>query len=168
MIQHGIHHLHLAATGETLSVYHLEAGIAACHSIVATTSDTDWPRILALYDELVKINPSPVAALNRAVALGKVSGPQAALDALEQISTKGLLGSYHLFHAVRGSLLLELQRQPEALVALRKAERLATLPSECEFIARLIQETEQQQSIRSENKHSTTLRTEAPPLYVVN
>ena len=141
MIQHGAQHLALAATGEMLSVYHLEAGIAACHSTVASAADTDWPRILALYDELVKLNPSLVAALNRAVALARVHGAQAALDALAAIPARNSLETYHLLHAVRGSFLSELQHRDEALAAFRKAEELAALPSEREFIGRLIRET---------------------------
>ena len=141
MIQHGAHHLTLAATGETLSAYHLEAGIAACHSTAASAADTDWPRILALYDRLSKINPSPIIALNRAVALGRVHGAQAALDALAEIPGRNSLESYHLFHAVRGSFLAELQRHNEARAAFRQAEEIATLSSEREFIARLIAQT---------------------------
>ncbi len=139
MIQEGVQQLVLAGTGETLSVYHLEAGIAACHSTADIAADTDWPRILAFYDELVKLNPSPVAALNRAVAIGRVKGAPDALDALAKIPGRSSLESYHLFHAVRGSFLAELQRRDEALAAFRKAAALATLPSEREFIDRLAQ-----------------------------
>lgn len=140
MIQHGVHHLTLAATGERLSEYHLEAGIAACHSTAPTAADTNWPRILALYDELAILNPSPIVALNRAVAVARVHSPQAALDILTEIPNRSSLETYHLYHAVRGSFLLELQRSEEAHAAFQKAEKFTTLPSEREFMGKLIEE----------------------------
>ena len=140
MIARGLHYLALAASGDTVSEYHLEAGIAACHSTAASAGDTDWPRILALYDRLMALTHSPIAALNRAVALGRVHGPQVALNALSNIPARSSLESYHLFHAVRGSFLSELQRRKEALAAFQRAKEIATLPSEREFIARLIRE----------------------------
>jgi RNA polymerase sigma-70 factor (ECF subfamily) len=140
MIQSGIQHLALAATGGALSEYHLEAGIAACHSTAVDEAATDWPRILGLYDQLVALNHSPIIALNRAVAMARVRGPQAGLDALDAMPGRGSLQNYHLYHAVRGSLLVELDRSAEALIYFRKAETLAVLPSEKEFIARRIRE----------------------------
>ena len=143
MIQHGVYHLALAATGEKLSEYHLEAGIAACHSTVTSAADTDWSRILSLYDELLKMTSSPVAALNRTVAVARVHGAQAALDSLDslaKIQGRSSLETYHLFHAVRGSFLLELHLREEARAAFKKAEELATLLSEREFIRKLIGE----------------------------
>jgi len=118
----------------------LEAGIAACHSTVATAADTPWPRILALYDQLLALAPSPIVALNRAVAVGRVAGPQAALDTLDAISARASLESYYLFHAVRGSLLAELRRHPEARAALQRAVALSPLPAERTFMNKLIAE----------------------------
>ncbi len=143
MIQHGIHHLDLAATGDALSEYHIEAGIAACHSTAADETSTDWPRILSLYDCLVELNASPIVALNRAVAVARVHGPQAGLDALDAIIARRSLETYHLHHAVRGTFAAELGRFTEALVHFHKAEILATLPSEREFMARRIRECEE-------------------------
>ena len=143
MIQRGIYFLSLAATGDALSEYHLEAGIAACHSTATDEASTDWLRILSLYDRLVELNTSPIVALNRAVAVARVHGPQSGLDALDSISRRGALESYHLLHAVRGTLTAELNRFTEALVHFRKAEALAALPSEREFIARRIRECEE-------------------------
>lgn len=140
MIQRGVHCLALAASGDSLSEFHLEAGIAACHSTAATDAATDWPRILALYDQLGRLNPSPVIALNRAVALARVHGAQAGLNALEAIPARAALESYQLFHAVRGTLHAELGRRDEALTHFRKAESLAALPVEKEFLARRIRE----------------------------
>lgn len=143
LIQRGIQMLGRAAQGDTLSEYHLEAGIAACHSTAADEASTDWPRILSLYDQLVTLSGSPVAALNRAVAVAKVRGPQAGLRALDAISNRSSLDSYHLYHAIRGTFLAELGRHAEALKDFRRAEGLATLPAEREFISRQIQQRQQ-------------------------
>lgn len=140
MIERGLHYLTLAATGETLSEYHLEAGIAACHSTARDDATTDWPRILSFYDQLLKLTGSPVAALNRAVAVARVHGPQAGLEALEAGAMHEALESYQLFHAVRGTLSADLGRRAEAREHFRRAEALATLPSEREFLARRIKE----------------------------
>lgn len=140
LIHHGIHHLGLAASGESLSVYHLEAGIAACHSTAADDASTDWPRILSFYDRLVAINDSPVAAMNRAVAVARVHGPQAGLDALDAIRDRSSLESYHLYHAIRGTLAAEMGNLAEALTHFRQAGNLAHLPAERDFIARRIAE----------------------------
>ena len=140
LIQRGIYHLGLAAVGEALSEYHLEAGIAACHSTAADDAATNWPRILALYDQLIALNPSPIAALNRAVAVARIHGAQAGLDALAAITNRSSLESYHLYHAMRGSLAAELGQIAEALVHFRQAGNLAFLPAERDFIARRIEE----------------------------
>jgi RNA polymerase sigma factor (sigma-70 family) len=140
MVERGLHYLALAATGEALTEYHLEAGIAACHSTAENEVTTDWPRILSFYDQLVKLNPSPVAALNRAVAVARVHGAQAGLEALDSASVQSALESYQLFHAVRGTLAAEIGRRDYARDSFRRAEALATLPSEREFLARRIAE----------------------------
>lgn len=142
MIQRGIRCLGLAASGDQLSDYHLEGGIAACHSTAADEAATDWPRILSLYDRLVEMTGSPIAALNRAVALARVSGTEAGLDALTELSGKGALESYHLFHAVLGSMHRDLGHTAEAIGHFRKAESLATLSSEREFITQQIRACE--------------------------
>ena len=140
MIARGIHHLGLAATGDTLTEYHLQAGIAACHSTAADDAATDWPRILALYDRLVEMSASPIIALNRAVAVARVHGPRTGLDAMANV--RGL-STYHLLHAVRGALEEELGNFPAALTHLRTAESLAELPSEKTFLAQQIRECEE-------------------------
>ncbi len=142
MIELGLQELDLAATGDTLSEYHLQAGIAACHSIALDDSATDWPRILSLYDLLLPLTASPIVALNRAVAVARVHGPQAAMAAVEEIANRGSLESYHLLHAIRGSFAAELGRPAEAVTHFRIAGKLAELPAEREFIARRIRECE--------------------------
>ncbi len=90
--------------------YQLQAALAAVHSDAASTAETDWVQVVALYDHLQAIAPTPVVALNRAVALAEVDGPAAALDAVEPLDLDG----YHLFHAVRADLLRRLGRAAEA------------------------------------------------------
>ena len=140
MIQRGIQCLGHAAQGDDISPYHLEAGIAACHSTAADEASTNWPRILALYDLLLTLNSSPVAAMNRAVAVARVSGPQAGIDALNAITDHSKLASHHLLHVIKGTFAAELGNQPAAVAHFRQAETLATLPAERDFIARRIQE----------------------------
>ncbi len=132
MIARGLHCLGLAATGDVLSEYHLQAGIAACHSTAPDDASTDWRRILALYDRLVEMTDSPIVALNRAVAAARVHGPREGLDVLEKI--RGL-ENYHLLHATRGTFAAELGEPAAALTHFRTAEKLAELPSEKAFLA---------------------------------
>src|SRR5690606_36668112 len=84
--------------------YALQAAIAACHARAATAGDTDWARIVALYDELVARAPSPVVELNRAVAVSMRSGPEAGLALVDTLADAPALRNYHLLPAVRGDL----------------------------------------------------------------
>ena len=140
MIQRGILCLGQAAQGSAISEYHLEAGIAACHSTAPDDASTNWPRILALYDQLVTIKSSPIAAMNRAVAVARVHGAQAGMDALDAITDRSKLESYHLFHVIRGTFAAENGDHRAALTHFRQAGNLAALPAERDFIARRIAE----------------------------
>ncbi len=142
MIHRGIRSLGFAAQGSAISVYHLEAGIAACHSTAPDEAGTDWQRILMLYDQLLTMKPSPIAAMNRAVAVARVHGPSAGVEALDAITDRSKLESYHLFHAIRGTFAAELGNLPAALTHFRQAGNLASLPAERDFIARRIRECE--------------------------
>jgi RNA polymerase sigma-70 factor (ECF subfamily) len=93
----------------------VEAAIAACHAEAPSWAATDWPQILLLYDLLLNLRPSPVVRLNRAVALRQVAGPEAALDEVNALGDA--LDHYHLFHAIRGELLLDLGRREQARAA---------------------------------------------------
>jgi RNA polymerase sigma-70 factor (ECF subfamily) len=97
--------------------YQLQAAINAVHGDAASAADTDWTQILQLYDQLLALAPSPVVAINRAVAVAEVSGPAAALAVVEALPLEG----YHLFHAIRADLLRRLGRKAEAAVAYRAA-----------------------------------------------
>ena len=102
--------------------YQIQAAINAVHADAATAADTDWGQILALYDQLLVVSPTPVVSLNRAIALAEVEGPEPALASLESLA----LEDYHLYHATRGELLRRLGRDREAAVAYAAAlERTA-------------------------------------------
>ncbi len=142
MISRGILHLGQAACGDDLSEYHLQAGIAACHCLAADDASTDWPRILSLYERLMELDGSPVVALNRAVALAYVRGPEAGLEAVEQIVNGRELNSYYLLHAVIGEFEARRGRSDEAAEHFRNALGLAELESERAFLAKRLAEAE--------------------------
>jgi RNA polymerase sigma factor (sigma-70 family) len=100
--------------GGSLGPYALQAAIAACHARALRFEDTDWSRIVALYDALAELTPSPVIELNRAVAISMAEGPAAGLDIVESLLDEPALKDYHLLPAVRGDLLVKLGRQDEA------------------------------------------------------
>jgi RNA polymerase sigma-70 factor (ECF subfamily) len=110
--------------------YQLQAAIGAVHSDAAAAADTDWGQILALYDQLMAVAPTPVVALNRTVALAEVRGPAAALDELGELSLDG----YHLFHATRADLLRRLGRREEAAAAYEAAIAGAANGAERSFL----------------------------------
>jgi len=116
--------------------YRLQAELAAVHSRAATAADTDWPTIVELYDELLEVHPSPVVALNRAVAVGMAQGPDAGLRALEKLTGQRVLAGSHLVPAVRADLLARADRDAEAVVALDEAVRLAPTEQERRQLAR--------------------------------
>jgi RNA polymerase sigma-70 factor (ECF subfamily) len=142
MIQRGIQLLARSADGRSVSPYHLEAAIAACHSTAVTAADTDWPRILSLYDQLIRQTSSPIVAMNRAVAVARVHGPRAGQDALTRIGNPDAVASLHLYHAIHGSLAAELGDFGTALMHYQTAHGLAQLPAEREFIDRRLSEYE--------------------------
>ncbi len=104
--------------------YALQAGIAACHARARTPAETDWPRIVALYDELARVAPSPVVELNRAVAVSMASGPEPALEIADALRSDPSLKAYHLLPSVRGELLRRLGRFDEARTEFAKAASL--------------------------------------------
>jgi RNA polymerase sigma factor (sigma-70 family) len=109
------------ALGVPLGPYALQAAIAACHARARTADETDWERIVALYDALAQVAPSPVVELNRAVAVSMAFGPQAGLDLVDELVDEPALRSYHLLPSVRGDLLARLGRNGEALAELERA-----------------------------------------------
>jgi predicted RNA polymerase sigma factor len=113
------------ALGGTLGPYALQAAVAACHARARTAGETDWVRIVALYDALAQLTPSPVVDLNRAVAVSMAFGPSAGLEIVDELNTDARLGSYHLLPSVRGDLLEKLGRFDEARSEFTRAAALA-------------------------------------------
>jgi RNA polymerase sigma-70 factor (ECF subfamily) len=116
--------------------YALQAAIAAEHAGAGGAEDTDWARIVALYDRLLAVHPTPVVELNRAVAVAMADGPERGLELVEGLSGEGRLEGYHLLHSTRADLLARLGRHREAAEAFRRALDLATNPVERSFLER--------------------------------
>jgi RNA polymerase sigma-70 factor (ECF subfamily) len=117
--------------------YQIQAAINAVHSDAPAVLDTDWRQILQLYDQLMEFTPGPIVALNRAVALAEVDGPESALRTIEALDADGHpLDRYHLFHAVRADLLKRLGRRTEAAAAYEAAIACSTNKAERDFLQR--------------------------------
>ena len=110
--------------------YQLQAAINAVHADAPTVEETDWSQIVALYDQLLTVAPTPVVALNRAIAIGEVRGPAAALALVDELD----LDNYHPFHATRADLLRRLGRNSEAAAAYERAANLAPTEAERDFL----------------------------------
>lgn len=124
LIARGFAHLAASASGDEVSAFHVEAEIASLHAIATTWEETDWARIVAAYDVLLAMNPSPVVGLNRVVAVRELSGPEAALAELGSLARRTDLEGYHLHHAVLADLLTALGRPEEARRAWERARAL--------------------------------------------
>ena len=112
------------ATRGPVGPYTLQAAIAACHARARVADDTDWERIVALYDALAQLIPSPVVELNRAVAVGMAFGPEAALELVDGLRSEPALRDYHQLPAVRGDLLAKLGRSEDARAEFERAASL--------------------------------------------
>jgi RNA polymerase sigma-70 factor (ECF subfamily) len=112
--------------------YQLQAAINAVHAVSSTVEETDWSQIVALYDQLLAVAPTPVVALNRAIAIGEVQGPAAALALVNDLD----LGSYYAFHATRADLLSRLGRHEEAAAVYERAASMAPTDPERDFLKR--------------------------------
>lgn len=132
MIAEGLALIDKAMRHRSPDPYQVQAAIAALHAQAKTPADTDWAQIDLLYASLEKLQPSPVVTLNRAVAVSKVRGPEAALAMIAPLATR--LGGYFHFHGLRGALLMELGRDREATEALNRAISLANTPAEATHI----------------------------------
>jgi RNA polymerase sigma-70 factor (ECF subfamily) len=117
--------------------FQLQAAIQAVHCNAASFEATDWPQIVALYDHLFSVMPTPVVALNRAIAIAETEGPGAALAALDAIARD--LDTYHLMHAARGTMLRRLGQREAAMAAFERAAQLATTEAERRFLAQQIE-----------------------------
>jgi RNA polymerase sigma-70 factor (ECF subfamily) len=141
-IARGMFHLAQSAAGNELSEYHLQAGIAACHCAAKDYASTDWRQILDLYNRLLNFDDSPVVALNRAVALAEIRGPQAGIEAVNAIRNLQSLESYYLLHAVLGEFETRLNHAHAAAAYFRKSLQLAEIKSEQVFLAKRLRACE--------------------------
>jgi RNA polymerase sigma factor (sigma-70 family) len=146
LIARGLFHLAHSAAGDEISEYHLQAGISAVHCAAKDYASTDWPQILSLYDRLIEFDDSPVIALNRAVALANVEGPQAGIDAVAAISDRDKLEDYYLLYAVLGEFAAQLNDRQNAAAHFRKSLELAELKSEKAFLEQRMRACEGQVS----------------------
>jgi len=139
-IRAGLYHLAQSTQGDQLSEYHLQAGIAACHTFAPSDEETDWPCILKLYDHLAARHPSPVITLNRAVAVAKVHGIQSAIESLELGPDRERLANHHLYHAVLGDLQTQNGNPSAAARHFRKALDLAETKPERTHLAKRLED----------------------------
>jgi len=135
LIRRGLNALaHAESMGGSLGLYALQAAIAACHARARTPEETDWTQIVALYDALAQVQPSPVVALNRAVAVSMAFGPAEALSLVDAMRDDPALKSYQWLPSVRGDLLAKLGRREEARLEFERAAKLAGNGREREFL----------------------------------
>jgi len=138
LVAQGQQLLELSATGEELSEYHVEAAIAWCHVTAPSARDTNWQQIVSLYDTLLAIRPSPVIALNRAIAIAQHEGPERGLAALRAIPDRERLGTYPFYPIALGEFELQCGRQAAAREHFTAALPLARNPVEQRFIEQRI------------------------------
>jgi RNA polymerase sigma-70 factor (ECF subfamily) len=120
------------ASGQAPGRYQVLAAINAVHTDASDVRDTDWSQVIALYDQLVRLDPSPIAALNRAIAVAELDGPEVALATIDGLPLEG----YYLFHATRADLLRRLGRGQQARAAYDRAIELAGNPAETAYLIR--------------------------------
>jgi RNA polymerase sigma-70 factor (ECF subfamily) len=118
----------------------VQAAIAAVHAGLVIGEETDWGRVLELYDELIRLHPSPVAALNRVVALARVAGPKVALEALQPLRGEKSLRNYYLLPAVEGRLLMDIGERGLAVECFRRALERPCSEPERRFLQRRLRE----------------------------
>ena len=134
MLGRGLLHFSHAAAGKELSEYHLQAGITACHCTAPDFASTDWARILAYYDRWLEMNASPVVALNRAVAVAEVHGPEAGLAAIQSLDGVASLAGYYLVDAVKGDLEERCGHFEKAASYFQSASEQTSLSAEKSFL----------------------------------
>ena len=140
LINEGIALVERALSSRNAGVYALQAAISAVHAEAATATATDWPQIVGLYDVLISIEPTPVVALNRAVAVAMHDGPQAGLAIIDALLQEGELADYRLAHAARADLCRRLGRKADARAAYARALELTEQAPERRFLERRIAE----------------------------
>lgn len=141
LIKKAIGYLEESAASHTLSKYHIEAGIAFEHAKASSYAATNWSNILHYYDVLYQLHPSPVIALNRAIVIGELQGPAAAVKAIDSIPGKDLLKKYYLLPATLGELYSQLQQYDTARLYLEEALLLTQSPAEKKLLQQKISKT---------------------------
>jgi RNA polymerase sigma factor (sigma-70 family) len=134
LIAEGLNFLELSASGTDLSQYHIEAAIASHHARATRMEDTDWESIVTLYETLITICPSPIVALNRAIAIGQLKGPVKGLDEIRSIADRERLSAYPFYFAALGELELRRGNRDSAREHLLAALALARNPMERQFL----------------------------------
>lgn len=140
MIEEGLGLVMAALTGGPPGPFSVQGAIAALHDEAADVATTDWPQVVALYDVLLVLTPSPVVALNRAAAVAMRDGPAAGLSLLDELSGEPRLRGYHPLHAARADLLARLGRTVEAAAAYREAITLAGTEPERSLLHRRLRD----------------------------
>ena len=143
MIARGMFHFARSAAGDEITEYHLQAGIAACHCSAKDYESTDWRQILSFYDRLVEFDDSPVVALNRAIVIANIHGPNAGLDAVAAIQGRDKLDSYYLLYAVLGEFESQLDDPLAAAGYFRKSLQLVETSSERLFLSKKFEACEE-------------------------
>jgi len=139
LIGKGSHYLEKSSMGNEMSEYHIEAGIASLHCFAPTYDKTEWAKILELYDVLYRLKPSPIVALNRAIALGNALGPEEGLDELRKIPDSEKLRNYPFYPAAQGEFCLLAGHPIEARKHFEKAMKLARTRTEINFFERKLE-----------------------------
>jgi RNA polymerase sigma factor (sigma-70 family) len=134
LLSEGRRLLGLSATGSELTEYHVEAAIASVHATASSTEETDWGKIVSLYDTLMNIRPSPVIALNRAIAIAQHEGSKRGLEEIRAIADRDRLATYPFYHAALGELEFRSGRSGIAQKHFRQALALARNLMECRFL----------------------------------
>jgi predicted RNA polymerase sigma factor len=138
LVLEGLKFLELSAAGAELTEYHVEAAIASVHSTAARAEDTNWETIISLYDTLMTIRPSPIVALNRAIAVAQRDGPERGLEAIGAIEDLDRLAAYPFYSAALGELELRRGRHETAREHFHAALALARNPTERRFLDRRV------------------------------
>lgn len=145
-IDEGLQLVEQALRMQRVGIYQLQAAIAAIHAHAATPEATDWAEIAALYQELLRLSPTPIVELNHAVAVAMSAGLEKGLVLIDQLGASGALNKYHLFHAARADLLRRLARKEEAIEAYEKAIALVTNRVEEAYLRRRLAQVNHQRT----------------------
>jgi RNA polymerase sigma-70 factor (ECF subfamily) len=146
LVHEGLKLMELSASGPELTEYHIEAAIAAIHSTASRPEDTNWETIISFYDKLIAIRPSPIVALNRAIAVAQRDGPERGLKELDAIEDRDRLAEYPFYSAALGELELRRGRRETARGHFSSALALARNPMERRFLEKRVCACEQADS----------------------